>query len=55
MQPDKWENSTFFLEHNDLQETISGVRPHILVLNKEDLVPKENRDGLIHKIKVSTL
>lgn len=33
------------------QETINGPRPHILVLNKEDLVPKDNRDTLVQKIK----
>lgn len=33
------------------QETIYGPRPHILVLNKEDLVPKENRDVVVAKIR----
>ena len=37
------------------QETIYGPRPHILVLNKEDLVPTENRNTLVHKIKASRL
>jgi len=35
------------------KETISGVKPHILVLNKEDLVPKQNREEIIQKIKES--
>lgn len=33
------------------KETISGVRPHILVLNKEDLIPREGRDEIVQKIK----
>jgi len=33
------------------KETISGVRPHILVLNKEDLIPKEERPKVIQKLK----
>lgn len=35
------------------KETISGVKPHILILNKEDLVPKQNREQIIQKIKES--
>jgi len=35
------------------KETISGVKPHILILNKEDLVPKQNREQIIKKIKES--
>ncbi|XP_023339426.1 mitochondrial GTPase 1 [Eurytemora carolleeae] len=33
------------------KETISGARPHILVLNKEDLIPAKNRAEIIDKIK----
>jgi len=33
------------------KETISGVRPHILALNKEDLIPKDDRPKVIQKIK----
>jgi len=35
------------------KETISGARPHVLVLNKEDLVPKKNRDQIVEQIKMS--
>jgi len=35
------------------KETITGVRPHILVLNKEDLIPKEGRKEIVQKIKES--
>ena len=34
-----------------IQETISGARPHILVLNKEDLIPAKSRAEIIDKIK----
>nr|ALS04218.1 mitochondrial GTPase 1 [Acartia pacifica] len=33
------------------KETVSGVKPHLLVLNKEDLVPKADRKLIIKKIK----
>eukprot|EP00088_Acartia_fossae_P019649 TRINITY_DN21480_c0_g1_i4.p1 TRINITY_DN21480_c0_g1~~TRINITY_DN21480_c0_g1_i4.p1 ORF type:complete len:331 (+),score=37.08 TRINITY_DN21480_c0_g1_i4:60-1052(+) len=33
------------------KETVSGARPHMLVLNKQDLVPKHNRKQIIEKIK----
>lgn len=33
------------------KETISGVKPHILILNKEDLIPKDNKEQIIQKIK----
>jgi len=35
------------------KETISGVKPHILILNKSDLVPKSNREDIIQKNKAS--
>jgi len=33
------------------KDTINGVRPHILVLNKADLIPNQDRQEIIKKIK----
>jgi len=37
--------------NTSFKDTISGVRPHILVLNKEDLVPREGRSEVAAKLK----
>jgi len=35
------------------KDTINGVRPHILVLNKADLIPNQDRQEIIQKIKAA--
>jgi len=36
------------------RETVNGGRPHILILNKQDLVPQEEKDNIKKKIMASS-
>ncbi|CAH0550749.1 unnamed protein product [Brassicogethes aeneus] len=38
-------------KNTDFKQTVSGIKPHILVLNKEDLIEKKYKDRIVNKLK----